>query len=222
MPSCANEGLRSDPSAPLALHNSLDHFFCVNHDALGARPICLHHHIQAPTPCPYNEAMKMIGLLLEDYFDEREVIYPYYRVQEAGFGVVVIGPKVTSYHGKTPYSMEATIAASDVKSEDLAGLIVPGGFAPDRIRRVKAMTDLIREIDEQKKPLGAICHAGWALISAGVVKGRTLTGFSSIREDLVNAGANYVDQKVVTDGNLVTAQHADDLPAFTKAFVDLF
>ncbi|GGJ57845.1 type 1 glutamine amidotransferase domain-containing protein [Deinococcus roseus] len=166
--------------------------------------------------------MKLIGILIEDYFDEREVIYPYYRVQEAGFGVVVIGPKVATYHGKTPFTIDATIAAEDVKADDLAGLIVPGGFAPDRIRRHKSMTSLIHDIDAQKKPLGAVCHGGWALISAKVVKGRTLTGFMSIREDLEHAGANYLEERVVVAGNLVTAQHVDDLPGFVKAFVDLF
>lgn len=167
--------------------------------------------------------MKTVGILLEDYFDEREVIYPFYRVQEAGFAPLVIGPRAGSFHGKTPFTFEAKVAASEVKSDDLAGLIVPGGFAPDRIRRHKSMTRLIAEIDAQKKPLGAICHAGWALISAGAVKGRTLTGFSSIREDLENAGATYLEhQRVVIDGNLVTAQHADDCAAFMVAFLSRF
>ena len=107
--------------------------------------------------------MPTIGILLEDYFDEREVIYPYFRVQEAGFVPLLIGPKVGSYHGKTPFMLEATAAASEVQAEDLAGLIVPGGFAPDRIRRHGSMTGLIAEIDRTRKPLGAICHAGWAL-----------------------------------------------------------
>lgn len=167
--------------------------------------------------------MKTIGILLEDYFDEREVVYPFYRMQEAGFTPLVIGPKAGSFHGKTPFSFEAKVAATEVQADDLAGLIVPGGFAPDRIRRHKSMIALIRAIDEQGKPLGAICHAGWALISAGVVRGRNLTGFSSIREDLENAGANYHEaQRVVTDGNLVTAQHADDLPGFMQAFLSRF
>jgi len=167
--------------------------------------------------------MPTIGILLEDYFDEREVIYPYFRVQEAEFAPLLIGPKVGSYHGKTPFTLEATAAASEVKAEDLAGLIVPGGFAPDRIRRHKSMTGLIQEIDRSRKPLGAICHAGWALISAGVVAGRTLTGFSSIREDLENAGAIYLEnERVVVDGHLVTAQHADDNAAFMVKFLEVF
>jgi protease I len=165
--------------------------------------------------------MKTIGILIDDYFDEREVIYPYYRIQEAGYQPLMIGPKIGSYHGKTPFSFDSKIAAADVDASTLEGLIVPGGFAPDRMRRVKAMTNLIREIDQVGKPLGAICHAGWALISAGMVKGRRLTGFSSIREDLENAGADYVDENVVVTGHLVTAQHADDLPMFMLAFVQL-
>ncbi len=166
--------------------------------------------------------MSKIGILIEDYFDEREVIYPYYRVMEAGFEPVVIGPRVGSYHGKTNFTFEAKVSATEVSAEDFEGLIIPGGFAPDRIRRFKAMTDLVAEINQAKKPLGAICHAGWVLISAGVAKDRTMTGFSSIREDLENAGAIYLeDQRVVVDGNLVTAQHADDSPAFMVEFVKL-
>lgn len=166
--------------------------------------------------------MSVIGILLEDYFDEREVIYPYYRVQEAGFEPLVIGPKPGSFHGKTPFTFEAKAAAESVRADDLAGLIVPGGFAPDRMRRHKAMTRLIAEVDARQKPLGAICHAGWALISAGVVRGRRLTGFSSIREDLENAGALYLEERVVTEGHLVTAQHADDLAGFMQAFLSRF
>lgn len=171
----------------------------------------------------YTNHMNTIGILLEDYFDEREVIYPYFRVQEDGFKPLLIGPKVGSYHGKTPFTLEATAAASEVSAEDLSGLIVPGGFAPDRIRRHRSMTGLIADINAQHKPLGAICHAGWALISAGIVRGRTLTGFSSIREDLENAGAIYLEsERVVVDGNLVTAQHADDNAAFMVKFLEVF
>lgn len=166
--------------------------------------------------------MKQIGILIEDYFDERELIYPYYRVQEAGFKPLVIGPRAGGFHGKTPFTFKADIPIAQVKVGDLAGLIVPGGFAPDRMRRDKAMLDLVRAINESGKPLGAICHAGWVLISASVAKGRKLTGFSSVKEDLVNAGADYVDERVVVDRNLVTAQHANDLPGFMQAFLGLF
>jgi protease I len=165
--------------------------------------------------------MATIGILIEDYFDEREVIYPYYRVSEAGHTPVVIGPRKGSFHGKSSFTMEATAASGSVDARSLGGLIVPGGFAPDRMRRDPAMLELVRAVSRAGKPLGAICHAGWVLVSAGVARGRRLTGFSSIRDDLVNAGGTYLDERVVTDRNLVTAQHADDLPPFLAAFLAL-
>jgi protease I len=165
----------------------------------------------------------MIGILIEDTFDEQEFIYPYYRVQEAGMGVVVIGPEAGEpYVSKAGFSYEADKGIGDVSEAELAGLIIPGGFAPDRMRRHRAMLELVKAVDDAGKPLGAICHAGWVLISAGVAKGRTLTGFSSTRDDLVNAGADYREDRVVVDKHLVTAQHYKDLPGFMAAYLKLF
>jgi protease I len=165
---------------------------------------------------------RTIGIFIEDHFDEQEFIYPYYRVQEAGFTPLVIGPERTSYRGKTGFSWDADAAAGDVDASDLAGLIVPGGYAPDRMRRHEAMLELVRAIDEAGRPLGSICHASWVIISARVVKGRRLTGHPSTRDDLENAGAEYSEDRVVVDRNLVTAQHYRDLPGFTKAFLERF
>jgi protease I len=165
----------------------------------------------------------MIGILIEDVFDEQEFIYPYYRVQEAGLEVTVIGPEAdASYTSKAGFPFKADKAAKEVDASTLTGLIVPGGFAPDRMRRHPAMLKLVKDLDDAGKPLGAICHAGWVLISAGVAKGRKLTGFMSTKDDLVNAGAKYQDDRVVTDGNLVTAQHYKDLPGFMAAYLELF
>jgi protease I len=164
----------------------------------------------------------MIGLLIEDVFDEQEFIYPYYRLQEAGFQVTVIGPEASApYTSKAGFTFKSDQAADTVKAENLSGLVIPGGFAPDRMRRHAAMLKLVKDIDDTGKPLGAICHAGWVLISAGVVKGRRLTGFMSTKDDLINAGASYLDERVVTDGNLVTAQHYKDLPGFMAAYLEL-
>lgn len=115
--------------------------------------------------------MGRIGILIEDYFDEREVIYPYYRLREAGHEPVVIGPRVGAFHGKSSYTTEATATSRDTRAAELAGLIVPGGFAPDRMRRDTAMLDLVRQVDAAGKPLGAICHAGWVLVSSGITRG---------------------------------------------------
>jgi protease I len=162
-----------------------------------------------------------VGILIEDWFDEREVVYPFYRVREAGHEPLLIGPRAGTFHGKSSFTLEAAAAAPAVEARTLSGLIVPGGFAPDRMRRDPSMLALVRDLDRAGRPLGAICHGGWVLVSAGVARGRRLTGFSSIRDDLANAGATYLEDRVVVDRNLVTAQHADDLPAFVAAFLSL-
>lgn len=163
-----------------------------------------------------------IALLLEDHFDEQEFIYPYYRVQEAGFKPLVIAPEVKTYAGKTAFTFAADAAAVDVDADQLAGVIVPGGYAPDRVRRYPAMLDIVHSLNEAGKPVGSICHASWVIISAKIVSGRMLTGHPSTRDDLENAGAHYSTERVVVDGNLVTGQHYRDLPMFMKAFLECF
>ncbi len=161
-----------------------------------------------------------VAILIEDLFNEFELIYPYYRVQEAGFEALLVGPEVRVYRSKAGVAMKADRAAGEVDPAGLAGLVIPGGYAPDRLRRHAAVLDLVRAVDRAKKPLAAICHAGWVLISAGVVAGRTLTGYFSIRDDLVNAGATYLDRAPVVDGHLVTARDPRDLPVWMAAFVE--
>jgi len=161
-----------------------------------------------------------VGLLIEEIFDEREFIYPYYRVQESGLEPLVIGPESRGYKAKSGWMARADAAAHEVKATELAGLIIPGGYAPDRLRRSADVLELVRSIDEAGKPLAAICHAGWVLISAGVIKGRRLTGYHSIKDDLVNAGADYVDEPLVTSGNLITSRGPADLPVWVRAFVE--
>lgn len=160
-----------------------------------------------------------VGILIEELFDEREFIYPFYRVQESGLEPLVIGPESRAYKAKSGWMARATAVASEVKASDLAGLVIPGGYAPDRLRRSEAVLELVRAVDDAGKPLAAICHAGWVLISAGVIKGRRLTGYRSIKDDLTNAGAHFVDEPVVISGNLITSRGPGDLPAWAKAFV---
>ncbi len=161
-----------------------------------------------------------VGILLEELFDEREFIYPFYRVQEDGLEPVVIGPESRAYKAKSGWMARAGVAAHEVDADDLAGLLIPGGYAPDRLRRSEAVLALVRAIDEAEKPLAAICHAGWVLISAGVVRGRRLTGYFSIKDDLTNAGAAYVDEPLVTSENLITSRGPADLPVWARAFVE--
>ncbi|WP_457637391.1 type 1 glutamine amidotransferase domain-containing protein [Oceanithermus sp.] len=159
-----------------------------------------------------------VGILLEEVFDEREFIYPYFRVQEDGLEPVVIGPESRAYKAKSGWMARADVAAAEIKASEIAGLIIPGGYAPDRLRRSHDVLRLVREIDEAGKPLAAICHAGWVLISAGVIRGRRLTGYHSIKDDLVNAGADYVDEPLVASGNLITSRGPADLPVWVRAF----
>jgi len=161
-----------------------------------------------------------VGILLEEVFDEREFIYPYFRVQEDGLEPVVIGPESRAYKAKSGWMARADVAAGEIKASELAGLIIPGGYAPDRLRRSQEVLELVRAIDAAEKPLAAICHAGWVLISAGVIKNRRLTGYHSIKDDLVNAGADYVDEPLVISGNLITSRGPADLPVWVRAFVE--
>lgn len=163
--------------------------------------------------------MERIGILLADLFDEREFLYPYYRVQEAGYTPVVLGPEAREYRAKSGFAWKAEAGAQE--APELRGLLIPGGFAPDYLRRSPEVLSLVRRVAEEGKPIGAICHAGWVLVSAGLVRGRRVTGFPSIRDDLENAGGLYQEAGVVVDGNLVTAQGPKDLPGFMRAFLDL-
>jgi protease I len=163
--------------------------------------------------------VRRIGILLADLFDEREFIYPYYRVLEAGFSPLVIGLEAREYRAKSGLAWKAEATPS--QAGELHGLLIPGGFAPDYLRRSPEVLALVRGTGEAHKPIGAICHGPWLLISAGLVRGRKVTGFFSIRDDLVNAGGLYQEAGVVVDGHLVTAQGPKDLPAFLAAFLRL-
>jgi protease I len=167
-------------------------------------------------------SLPIIALLLEDHFDEQEFIYPYYRVQEAGFKPLVVALEAKTYAGKTGFTFAADAAAADVDTSQLAAVIVPGGYAPDRVRRYPKMLKIVQDVNEAGRPVGSICHASWVIISAKIVAGRMLTGHPSTRDDLENAGAHYSTERVVVDSNLVTAQHYRDLPMFMKAFLERF
>ncbi len=165
--------------------------------------------------------MGKVAILVEDLFNEHELLYPYYRIQEEGHQALLVGPEVGVYRSKSGLAMRAGAAAREVDPAELAGLVIPGGYAPDRLRRHAAVLDLVRAVDQVRKPIAAICHAGWVLISAGVVRGRRLTGYFSIKDDLENAGAIYLDEAPVVDGNLVTARDPGDLPVWLRPFLEL-
>jgi protease I len=158
-----------------------------------------------------------VGLFVAPLFEDSELIYPYYRLQEAGHEVLRIGTKPGTFESKHGYPMDAEVAASDIDAEQLEGLVIPGGYGPDHLRRDRATVELTRKVFEAGKPVAAICHAGWMLISAGIAEGRRLTSFHSIKDDMVAAGSEWVDESVVVDGNLITSRYPADLPAFMEA-----
>ena len=165
-------------------------------------------------------AGKRVAVLLEQQYHELELWYPVYRMKEAGIVVTLIAPEAgKTYPSKLGYPAKADLAAADATAAMFDGLIIPGGFAPDYVRRCEAMLTLTRDLAAAGKPIAAICHGPWVLCSTTALKGRTATCFSSIKDDIINAGATYVDKEVVTDGNIITSRKPDDLPAFTAAFL---
>lgn len=163
---------------------------------------------------------KHIAIFVEAEYQDMEVHYPRYRLKEEGIEVFVIGTGSSNrYVGKYGYPVGVDLDASSAKSSDFDGLIIPGGWAPDKMRLCRPMVEFVRAMMEQRKVIGCICHGGWLLASAGVVKGKRLTSYEAIRDDLVNAGALWVDEEVVVDGNLITARKPDDLPAFMREVI---
>jgi protease I len=163
---------------------------------------------------------KRIAILVDQAYQEMEVWYPYYRFQEAGAEVVMVGAQAgATYPSKTVYPVVAGQTYDQVSAADFDGVVVPGGYAADHIRRYPKAIQLIREMNAQDKLVASICHGLWALCSAGMLKGRRATCFFAIKDDVINAGAQYEDSEVVVDGNLVTSRKPDDLPAFCRACI---
>ncbi|MBP2296791.1 type 1 glutamine amidotransferase domain-containing protein [Azospirillum rugosum] len=167
-----------------------------------------------------NLADAQVAVLAENLYQELELWYPVLRLREAGANVVVVAPTADQpYASKLGYPVTADRAVADVTAEDFDAVVIPGGFAPEGIRRNKAMVDLVRAVHDQGGLVAAVCHAGWVLASAGIARGRTLTCVSLIKDDVVNAGANYVDEPVVRDGNIITSRLPSDLPVFAREIV---
>ena len=163
---------------------------------------------------------KKVAILTEEMVNDLEFWIPYYRLKEAGVHVTVVGPEAgKTYTGKGGLPTRSDAAAGEIQADAFDGVVIPGGYAPDHMRRHPAMVRFVRDLFDRGKVVAAICHAGWMLASAEVLSGRKVTSFFAIKDDLVHAGADWVDQEVVVDGNLVTSRMPDDLPAFMKAIL---
>ena len=163
---------------------------------------------------------KRIAILVDNFYQEMEVWYPYFRFQEAGAEVVTVGAKAgETYHSKVGYPVKSDKSYDQVRASDFDGVVVPGGYAPDHIRRHSAANRFVHDMNQQGKLVAAICHGGWVLCSADMLEGRRATCFFAIKDDVVHAGAKYEDAEVVVDGNLVTSRKPEDLPAFCRASI---
>ncbi len=164
---------------------------------------------------------RRVAILAEDLYEDLELWYPYYRLQEAGAEVKVVGSgRAATFKSKHDYPVQPDLDARSVTAEDFDAVIIPGGYSPDYMRRSHDMVAFVRDMDAAGKPVAAICHAGWMLVSAGIVKGRRATSYFSIKDDMVAAGADWVDAPVVVDRNLVTSRRPADLPDFCRALIE--
>jgi protease I len=158
-----------------------------------------------------------ILMFVENGYEDMELMYPKYRLEEAGYQVVIAGPKAgQQYLGKHGYPCVSDACLFDMKQSDFAGVICVGGWAPDKLRREKKVKDLVAEFSHFGKLIAAICHGGWIPISAGVYRGIRVTGSLGIKDDLINAGAVFEDAPAVIDRNFVSSRKPDDLPAFMQ------
>ena len=155
-------------------------------------------------------------ILAADGFEDSELLYPYYRLQEAGISATIAGPEVGTITGKHGYSVDANKTLDEVNAGDYDLLLLPGGKAPESVRLNDHAVQVTKEMMEADKPIAAICHGAQTLISADVLRGKNATCWQGVRDDLKAAGAKYADEEVVVDGNLVTSRCPDDLPAFCR------
>ncbi len=163
--------------------------------------------------------MKKVAVLVEDYYQVLEVWYPYLRLREEGIKTVLVGTGKREYKSKEGYAAEEELSIEKAKVDDFDAVIIPGGYAPDILRRYAKVNNFVKNMYEKGKIVAAICHAGWVLISAGILKDKKVTGFSAIKDDLINAGAQFIDREVVVDGNLITSRNPYDLPAFCTQII---
>ena len=164
---------------------------------------------------------KKVVILADEMYEDMELWYPKIRLTEAGATVRVAGMEKKTYYGKHGYPVSVDGKISTYNPEDFDCIVIPGGYAPDRLRRSKAVLDFVKKMFDEGRVVASICHAAWVPISAGIVRGKTMTCFSAIKDDLVNAGAKFVDKSVVVDGAMVSSRTPADPPDFCKAIISL-
>ncbi len=165
--------------------------------------------------------MKKILTLVDDIYEDLELWYPKIRLEEEGWKVTVAGPQSNViYKGKHGYPCKSDVDIADVEAIHYDALLLPGGFAPDKLRRDHNVLSLTRDFHKAGKPIAFICHAGWILISAGILKGARATSTVGIKDDMINAGAEWVDEPLVVDGNLISSRTPADLAVFAGALVE--
>lgn len=163
---------------------------------------------------------KKIAIFVEADYQDLELHYPRLRLIEEGAEVLIVGTGTASrYIGKYGYPVQVDLDAATVHDMDIDGIIIPGGWAPDKMRLAPKMVQLVQDINSSGKLIGCICHGGWLLASANILNGRHVTSYRAIRDDLVNAGAIWIDNEVVIDRNLITSRQPDDLPAFMREVI---
>lgn len=164
--------------------------------------------------------MKIL-FITADKCDDSELFYPYYRMLEENFEVTIASFRKTKISAKYHFEIEADISVDDVSAGDYDALLLPGGMAPEKLRQNEKVLSIVKEFKNSEKPIAAICHGQQILISAGVLKGVKATCYPGIKDDLVNCGADYINERVVVDNNIVTSRRPEDLPYFMKAFIDI-
>lgn len=163
-----------------------------------------------------------ILILAGNDYEDLELWYPKLRLLEADMGVTVAGTEAEqTYKGKHGYPVVADAAIADMEARDFQGIVLPGGWMPDKLRRDRKVQQLVRDFDREGKLIAAICHGGWIAISAGVYKGVRVTGSAGIKDDLVNAGAIWEDEPVLIDRHFVSSRKPDDLPAFCRGMLQV-
>ncbi|RKL69190.1 protease [Salipaludibacillus neizhouensis] len=165
---------------------------------------------------------KKVLTVVEHDFEDSELIYPHYRLQEEGAIAHIVGKEAgKTYIGKNGVPVVTDYSFDQINIEEYDAILVPGGWAPDKLRRYKEVIDMVTFMNDQKRPIGQICHAGWVLISANILEGKKVTSTPGIRDDMENAGATWHNDEVVVDGHIISSRRPPDLPAYGRALVEV-